>query len=75
MNQLIKNAKKVFSKAVLSVSCWLEINRAVVSYLRAEACFKKLHPVRQARLREMAGYKMRACEVAYEVAVKHLKTI
>lgn len=72
MKKLFSNAKTVFKKLRMSISCWWQINLAVVRYLRAEAKFNKLHPVRDAREREIVGHKLRLNEVAYEVAVSKL---
>lgn len=75
MKQFIENAKKGISKVVQSASCQIEIHRAVLSYIVAEARFNKLHPVRDASKRESVGYKLRASEAAFEVATNKLKTI
>lgn len=75
MKEIISNAKKVISNAFRTASCRLEIVRAVVAYTVAEARLKKLHPVRDARKREMVGMQCRASRLACELAMQKLGTI
>jgi len=75
MNKLISNAKVVINKASKAASCRLEIARAVLAYTVAEARLKKLHPVRDARMREVIGFKSRANRLALELATQRLTTI
>lgn len=75
MKKIISNAKKVISNAFRTASCRLDIARAVVAYMVAEARLKKLHPVRDARMRELVGMQCRARRLACELAMKKLSTI
>jgi hypothetical protein len=75
MNKVISNAKIVISKVMQSASCRLEIASAVLAYTVAEYRLRRLHPVRDARKREVVGYQMRAKELELELATEKLNTI
>jgi hypothetical protein len=75
MKKSISYAKEVISKAILEAECRLQIAYAVIMYTVAEARLKKLHPIRDLRERESAGYKARSNRFACEMACKKLSTI
>ena len=75
MMKFISNAKVVISHAIKAASCRIEIARAVVAYTVADVRLKKLHPVRDARKREVVGYQSRVSRLACELAIEKLGTI
>lgn len=75
MKRFISNAKIVIGKAAHLASCHFEIARAVFGYTVAEYRLERLHPVRDARKREVVGYQMRSQELSFELATLKLNSI
>jgi hypothetical protein len=73
INQVVNNAKIGFRKVIVAAHCHLQIAHAVVSYLYWEKRLAALHSVKDAVTREEVGYKVRSCEVAFEIASTKLK--
>lgn len=75
MKNFISNAKMMFSKAIQSAQCRLEIARSVVVFTVMVVRLKKLHPVRDALKRESVCYSLRANQLALQLATDKLNTI
>lgn len=75
MKNSISNAKVMFSKAVRVAQCRFDIARAVLVYTVAGMRLKKLHPVRHAVTRENVCYRLRASQLAFNLAADKLNTI
>lgn len=71
----ISNAKVMFSKAIQSAQCHVEIARAVAVFAVSKVRLKKLHPVRHAIQRENVGYSLRSSQLAFELATEKLNKI